>query len=140
MRLSRIICLMLFLLCLSVSLATMLSFEFAIVYGVVAMVVSFVFLWKSTLKCPLLHGEYCFRLLNDVIKVFALAAVVVCVLAIVYALVLIYFTNANAETTFGMALDYSQVICLPFFFMVMEAASIVAIKDTNACLEMQWIS
>jgi surface polysaccharide O-acyltransferase-like enzyme len=137
MKLSRVVCLMLFLLCLSVSLATMLSFEFAIAYGVLVVIASFVFLWKSTLKCPLLRGEYCFRLLSDVIKTFATASVSVFIGSLVYALALVLINNADSESTFDSVLRFCFILCLPFFLMIVEAAAIVAIKDTNACLKMQ---
>ena len=140
MKLSRIICLMLFLLCLSISLATILSFEFAIAYGVLVVIASFVFLWNSTLKCPLLGGEYCFRLLSDVIKTFATASVSVFIGSLVYTLALVFIYNADSESTFDSVLRFCFVLCLPFFLMIVEAAAIVAIKDAKVCSKMLWIS
>jgi hypothetical protein len=139
MKLSRIVCLMLFLLCLSVSLSTMLSIEFAIAYGVAAMIASFVFMWKTTLKCPLLRGECCLNLLYGISKTFTSVSVYLFIVSVVYALVLVFANKADLGYIFERVFYFSFVLCMPFFFMVVESSLIIAIKDTKSYSKMLWI-
>ena len=140
MKISRIVsvCLALFVLCLSISLvyALLSNFTIVIAYGVIVLFVSFGILHWNTCKCPLLEDECCFKLLFNVVVIFVSAAVIICICAAIYALVLMYVSTESSESIFYRVLDYVQILCLPLFFVVMEASVVMVLKDAKTCPKM----
>ena len=141
MKLSKsiFVCSVLFVLCLSVSLALtfMNNLTGIIAYCVVALIISFGFLYVSTNKCPISKNEYCFRLLFEVIVAFSAATLLTCIGFGIRALILIYICNEAPDPVFNNSIYSVQLICAPFFFIVVESALVMAIKDAKSCPKMK---
>jgi len=127
-----LICSVLFVLCLSVSLvyAFWTNLTGVITYGIVALIVSFAFLYYSTRKSQPLDHESSFEILFMVIVVFASFAVLTCVGGGMYVL----FASENfSDSLSNIGLECVEILCMPFICVAIESAAILTVRDTKDC-------
>ena len=139
MKISKItfVCSVLLALSLSISLVYALwdNFTGVIIYGAIALVISFVFLYYSISKYHPENDDFCFKLLFSVIVAFVSITVITCFCAAIYMSILMYTGNEPCESIFHRTLDPIQILCMPFLLIAIESAAIMTIKDTKICPE-----
>ena len=133
------VCFVLFALCLSESLAytflnNLLCF---IVYSVLVLVISFGVLYKSTNKCFLLEHGHCFKLLFDVVVAFVLVIIFVSVSSALLVSSLVYFCGEPVAPAFRCAIQFIQIVCMPFLVVVLESAIVMLVKNAKVCPKMK---
>lgn len=131
-----LICSVLFVLCLSVSLvyAFWTYLPGVIAYGIIALIVSFAFLYYSTRRSQPLDYESSFEILFMVIVVFASFAVLTCVGWGMYAL---FTSKGFSESVSDIGLECVEILCMPFICVAIESAAILTLRDTKDCQRMR---
>jgi len=131
-----LICSVLFVLCLSVSLvyAFWANLPGVITYGIIALILSFAFLYYSTRKSQPLDYESFFEILFMVIVVFASFVVLTCVGGGMYAL---FTSKGFSESVSDIGLECVEILCMPFICVAIESASILTLRDTKDCQRMR---
>ena len=131
-----LICSVLFVLCLSVSLAYAFwtYLPGVITYGIIALIVSFAFLYRSTRKFQPLDYESSFEILFMVIVVFASFAVLTCVGGGMYAL---FTSKGFSGSVSDIGLECVEILCMPFICVALESAAIMTLRDTKDCQKMR---